>query len=113
MDDKKPNILSIVRQLARVRKEAGLQQAELALRAGVNRMTVSRIESGYDPRLSTFHELARALGMELMLVPKGLRDEVEGFIQSGGRVLAQPPGVGAPRSVVDMLGEEVKRGLKP
>lgn len=68
-------------------------------------MTVSRIESGYDPKLSTVYELARALGMELMLVPQGLRTELESFVQSGGRMLAQPPGSGAPKSVVQLLGE--------
>lgn len=106
MNAKKINTLSIVQDLSAVRKQAGMQQADLAERAGVSRMTVSRVESGYDPKLSTVYELARALGMELMLVPKGLRHEVEGFIQSGGRFLAQPPGVGAPKSVVELLGEQ-------
>ena len=94
---------SIVRDLERARKAAKLTQAELAERSGMNRMTVGRIESGLDPRLSTLQEMARAMGLDLMLVPKGLRPEIEGFICSGGRVVAQPPGVGAPKSVVDLL----------
>ena len=36
------------------------------------------------------------MGMELMLVPRALRPEVEGFLRSGGRVLGQPAGAGAP-----------------
>jgi len=66
-------------------------------------MTISRIESGHDPRLATFYEMARALNMEMVLVPRHLHKEVEQFIQSGGRVLGQPPGVGAPLSLVDLL----------
>lgn len=67
-------------------------------------MTVQRIEAGkIDPRLSTLLVLARTLGLDLMLVPKGLRPELENFVQSGGRLLGQPSGVGAPPSLVDVL----------
>ncbi|MES2634937.1 MAG: helix-turn-helix transcriptional regulator [Pseudomonadota bacterium] len=97
------NSTSITADLQSTRKAAHLTQEELAKRSGVNRMTVGRIESGFDPRLSTVQELARALGMELMLVPRELRREVEGFVRSGGRLLAQPPGAGAPKSVVDLI----------
>ncbi len=95
--------MSIVQDLENTRKAASLTQEELAKRAGVSRMTVSRIEAGMDPRLSTLQELARAMGMELMLVPRALRPEVEGFLRSGGRVLGQPVGAGAPKSLVDLL----------
>ncbi|AEG94030.1 helix-turn-helix transcriptional regulator [Ramlibacter tataouinensis] len=94
---------SIVQQLESTRKAAQLTQAELAERSGVNRMTVGRVEAGLDPRLSTVEELARALGMEIILVPKALRPEVENFVRSGGKLVAQPPGVGAPKSIVDLL----------
>ena len=94
---------SIVQDIENTRKAASLTQDELAQRAGVSRMTVSRIEADMDPRLSTLQELARALGMELMLVPRALRPEVEGFLRSGGRVLGQPAGAGAPKSLVDLL----------
>jgi transcriptional regulator with XRE-family HTH domain len=98
-----PNVLSILNELASTRKASHLTQAELAQRSGVNRMTVGRIESGLDPRLSTVQELARAMGMDIMLVPKGLRPEIEGFVRSGGKLVSQPPGVGAPKSVVDLI----------
>ncbi|HSW20176.1 MAG TPA: helix-turn-helix transcriptional regulator [Ramlibacter sp.] len=94
---------SIIDELQATRKAAGLTQATLAERSGVSRMTVSRVEAGDDPRLSTVLELARALGMELMLVPKALRPAAEDFLRSGGRLLGQPPGAGAPKSVVDLL----------
>lgn len=102
-----PSSFSIVEDLERARKAAHLTQAELAERSGMNRMTVGRVESGFDPRLSTLQELARAMGLDLMLVPKALRPEIEGFVRSGGRVVAQPAGVGAPKSVVDLLQVKV------
>lgn len=96
--------MSIITALVSARKSAGLTQAELAARAGLSRMTVQRIEAGdIDPRLSTLLEMARVLGMELMMVPGELRPDVEGFLRSGGRVIGQPPGAGAPQSVVDIL----------
>ncbi len=95
--------MSLLNQLEATRKAAGLTQAELAERSGVNRMTVGRLEAGLDPRLSTLQALARSLGLELMLVPRGLMPALEDFVRAGGRVLAQPAGVGAPRSVVDQL----------
>lgn len=92
------------------RRAAGLQQDELARRAGVSRMTVQRLEAGtIDPRVSTVTVLARALGLELLLVPTALRPEVEGFVQSGGRVLGQPSGVAAPPSIVDTLASRERR----
>lgn len=73
-------------------------------------MTVQQIEAGSkDPRLSTLTVLFRALGLELVVVPSELRTTVEDFIRSGGRVVAQPSGVGAPRSVIDQVAREIPR----
>src|SRR5690606_26543652 len=97
-------INSLAAELETVRKASGLTQGQLAHQAGLNRMTVQRLESGsLDPRLSTVLEMARAMGMELVLVPQSLHQEVHGFIQSGGRLLGQPTGADAPASVVDLL----------
>jgi transcriptional regulator with XRE-family HTH domain len=96
--------MSILKALVRARTAQGLTQADLGASTGVARKPVVRIESGEtDPRLSTIEALARVLGMELVMVPKALRHELEAFIQSGGRALAQPAGADAPRSVVDEL----------
>lgn len=93
---------------ARLRLARGMTQADLAEGAGLSRMAVQKAESGAtDPRLSTLQVMARAMGMELMLVPSALRQDLEQFVQSGGRALAQQTGVDAPASVVD---EILRRG---
>ncbi len=97
----------ITEQLADARKAAGLSQQTLAERAGLSRMTVQRTESGQiDPRLSTLLEMARALGLELMSVPTELRPQLEAFVRSGGRILGQPAGVGAPPSIAQVLKDK-------
>jgi|SRR5690606_2606239 len=100
-------IINLAAEFQAIRKASGLTQAQLAEQAGLNRMTVQRMESGaLDPRVSTLLEMARVMGMDLMLVPQSLRQEVHGFIQSGGRVLGQAAGVDAPASVVDWLASD-------
>ncbi len=95
----------LIHELEGARKAADLTQQALAERAGLSRMTVQRIEAGQiDPRLSTLLVMARALGLELMPVPAALRAQLEEFVQSGGRLLGQPAGVGAPPSIAQTLG---------
>lgn len=61
----------IGKTLKQARKAKGLSQAALAKRAGVPQSHISRIETtGVDLRLSSVAELARALDLELMLVPR-------------------------------------------
>jgi DNA-binding XRE family transcriptional regulator len=99
---------NLLDQLKRARKASYLTHDILAQQAGVSRMTVQRIEAGkIDPRLPTLFVLARALGMDVILVPRPLRQELENFVRSGGRFLGQPAGIGAPLSVVnELLGPE-------
>jgi hypothetical protein len=47
--------------------------------------------------------------MDVLLVPKALKQEVKGFIQSGGRVVGQAPGIEAPKSVVELLAEPSRK----
>lgn len=100
-------MLSIVDSLAASRKAQRLSQQELADRAGTSRMTVVRVEAAQDPRLSTVYELARALGLELMLVPKSLSEEVQSFVRSGGKMLGQPMGASAPPSLASLASKEI------
>jgi DNA-binding XRE family transcriptional regulator len=97
-------VSKILDEFQNARKAVGLTHEMLAQRAGVSRMTVQRTEAGkIDPRLSTLLALARTLHMDLMLVPKALRADLEDFVRSGGRFLGQPSGIGAPPSLVDEL----------
>ena len=97
--------------LREARRAARLSQGELAARAGLSRMTVQKIEAGaIDPRLSTLAVLMRALGLSLVPVPAELESAVEEFLRSGGRLVAQPPGVGAPPSIVDVIATRPRPG---
>jgi transcriptional regulator with XRE-family HTH domain len=98
-------------ELRSARRAAGINQDDLATRSGLSRKTVNRLETGaIDPRLSTLEVVARALGMEIMLVPSSIRADMEAFVQSGGKFLGQPAGVDAPASIVDAVLEGRKPG---
>lgn len=95
---------NLISTLAQARKAAHITQAELAERAGLSRMAVQRTETGdVDPRFSTVQEMARVLNMDLIAVPSALRAELQAFIQSGGKFLAQPEGADAPPSIVNSI----------
>ena len=60
----------IAKRLREARETKNLSQKELSKLSGVPQSHISKIESGsVDLRVSSLTELARALGMELMLVP--------------------------------------------
>lgn len=59
-------------QIARLRIERGLTQAELAKAVGTRQSGIARLENGkHDPRLSTLRRVAAALGrrLEVRFVP--------------------------------------------
>ena len=94
----------LIQELEAARKAHDMSQEQLALGAGLSRMTVQRTEAGQiDPRLSSITAIAKTLGMEVMLVPTALRPELESFVRSGGRFLGQPAGSGAPLSIAQTL----------
>jgi predicted transcriptional regulator len=75
---------SISEQLRTRRLALGLTQDALAKRAGVIQTNYSKIELGKtDPRFSTLQEIARALSLELMLVPAELVDTVKALAHRG------------------------------
>ena len=63
----------IVSALAAARHRAGLSQRALADKVGIAQSHLSKIErAAVDPQISSLMEIARVLGLELMLVPKQL-----------------------------------------
>lgn len=94
---------SLPSQIKSLRLAKKLSQAEVATKAGLMRQAYVRTENAaVDMRLSTLESICYGLDAELLLVPKALRLEVLQFIQSGGRYLELPPGVEAPKSIVDL-----------
>jgi transcriptional regulator with XRE-family HTH domain len=93
----------LLNQLRLARKASNRTQADIALKAGISRATLSRIENLEDVRLSTVEVLARELGMTLVLVPISLVPELENFIQTGGKMVGQQAGIEAPDSVISTL----------
>ena len=71
---------TVGRILSAARERAGVTQAEIARRLGVSAANVSRIETGSDLRVSTLTELARALQLEPMLIPKALVPAVRAML---------------------------------
>lgn len=62
---------TIVQALGDARQAKGLSQRALSARVGVPQAHISKIENGMvDVKLSSLQELARALDLELMLVPR-------------------------------------------
>ncbi len=58
-----------------------LSQIELGERLGFTQGTISRAENGHDLRVSTLVELARALDLELMLIPRRFYNTVEALVE--------------------------------
>ena len=66
------------------RQRAKLTQDQVASRAGLSRVSYRAIETGAAaPRASTLVNIARALGMEMMLIPKEMVPAVQAMLHSG------------------------------
>lgn len=70
----------IGRMLAEARRRLGLSQSQLARHIGFSGANLSRIEHGADLRVSTLLDIARALQLEPMLVPKGYVPSVRALL---------------------------------
>jgi transcriptional regulator with XRE-family HTH domain len=74
---------AIIAALKAARESGGLSQRDLSAKAGVPQSHISKIEGGgADIRLSSLIELARALELELVLVPRHLVPAVEGVLRA-------------------------------
>ena len=79
MSHQNEEILSTLRQ---AREAAGLSQRELSARTGITQAHLSKIEKGsVDPGISTLIDVARALDLEVVLVPKKLLPAINGIIR--------------------------------
>jgi len=68
----------IATTLAAARHRAGLSQRALGAKLGIAQSHLSKIErAAVDPQVSSLMEIARALGLELMFVPKQLVPAVQ------------------------------------
>ena len=88
----------LIRAIRAERDRRGLSQQAVASLAGLTQSRYSAIELGkIDPRTSTLAEIARALDLEVMLVPKELVPVVESVLAGAGDSEDQP--------VVSRLGD--------
>lgn len=75
------NIQPVISGLANARKAKALTQTELGSRLGLPQSYISRLESGrLDIRLSTAIEIARYLGLEIMMIPSSLTPLVNSLL---------------------------------
>jgi transcriptional regulator with XRE-family HTH domain len=82
----------IARTLKEARERKGLSQRELSARSGVHQYQISKIENGtVDLRLSSLIELARALDLDLKLIPRKAMSAVNNVVRS-----AAPKGPAVP-----------------
>lgn len=73
----------IARALVQAREAKGMSQREVAKRAGLTQAQISKVETGAaDLTVSSLTELARALDLEVSLVPLKLMPAVEGLSRS-------------------------------
>jgi transcriptional regulator with XRE-family HTH domain len=75
---------SIPKVLRTTRLGLRLSQQELAAKLGMRQRQISDLERGaVDARLSTIQDVARALDLELMLIPRQLISTVEAMQRAG------------------------------
>ena len=72
----------LIREIRDRRTDAGISQRALAARSGLTQAHISQIETGtLEPGLSSFIDMARALDLEIMLVPKKFLPAVQGILR--------------------------------
>ncbi len=77
-----PLLKDLGRRLRKARQAAGLSQEEIARRANISRPRYRDIETGVAAaRATTLVNVARALGMEMMLIPQAMVPAVQSMLQ--------------------------------
>jgi len=86
------NILDIARELARFRKLQKTSQGTVAKLLDTTQSHVSGIERGeFDSRISTIQDYARALNLELVLVPRSMLRTVQALVLDQQSEEVAPP----------------------
>lgn len=77
------DIEKLAKQLITARKEQGLSQQALAQKLGMKQSQISDLEAGKrDMRVSTLIEVSRALGLEMVVIPRASLPAVTYLIRS-------------------------------
>ncbi len=85
-------IKDLTEALRAARKKKGINQTQLGQKVGLPQSHISKIESGAtDLKLSSLIEIARALDLELMLVPRKLVPTVQSVLRRVEEVHITPP----------------------
>ena len=93
-------------QLRDARRSLGVSQREIERRTGVRQAHLSRIENGLiDPKLSCVEQLARAVGLECVLVPRRAIPAVAGLLRDFGGAAG-----GQRRTAIELLVGEGDAG---
>jgi transcriptional regulator with XRE-family HTH domain len=72
----------LIQEIRDRRTDLGVSQRTLSARSGLTQGHISQIETGtLEPGLSSFIDMARALDLELMLVPKKFLPAVQGILR--------------------------------
>ena len=80
------------RQLRELRQEKGITLSQLSAMTGIAQPNLSRIESGkVDPRCSTLARIARAMGVEMVLMAPDVLSvaDIEARMANGRRRLVE------------------------
>jgi transcriptional regulator with XRE-family HTH domain len=77
-----PMLKDLGLHLRKAREAAGLSQEQIALRANISRPRYRDIETGAAAaRATTLVNVARALGMEMMLIPQAMVPAVQSMLR--------------------------------
>lgn len=80
----------VAEALRRARKARGLSQEELSKQLGIGQGTLSRAETSTDIQFGTLQQIARALDLEPMLVPRRLVPVVDTVVRHGLSGVPEP-----------------------
>lgn len=95
-----PKTVHITSELRKAREIRLLSQRDLSARTGLPQAQISKIESGsVSPTLASLTELARALELEVMLVPRKFVPAVQTITRGAD---GEPPGSDARRASLEL-----------